>query len=423
MFYHPPAYISPYALANQVKELEIADLRRDFARQVQGFIRDAGVPLQTSLKIAPRARNARPVYIVTGAGFTPYDEATHGVCETHAFASRNGEDGTRYLMNNTAAIFERLALSGERAVVHSKDPDLVRAMAGRYGCGEQIAVITGDLGGPEVLRDIYAALEKFAEKEPVSTVRMALYQSFAQNNGEPFKPLHREKIEEVERAANRRIRFVYNMAAMGYDLLMNRGLADLRIVSLSALAATRATYGLLADSADKFMNELVWKTFHLEANISTGKPVSVYQVNPGITTACDVYQKKEARQLVKHESLADGFPMDAEVFLGRRDLPQMSAHDVAWVADALLRTPENANPNDAMPARVRALLYGGFEPDELERRFEGAIRRNGAALEIDPERRLPEHILTPQTSYGTLPQKIRAGDYRRISLSPPGQRF
>lgn len=423
MFLHTQLFNSPTTLARQVQELEVADLRREFATQVQGFIRDAGVPVETSLKIKPHARAARPVFIVTGASFTPFDPATHGASETHAFASRNGADGTRYLMNNTAAIFERLALSGERVIVHSKDPDLTRTLAGHYGCGNQVEVISGDLGGPEVLRDIYAALERFSQKQPVSTVRMALYQSFAQNNGEPFKPIHREKIEEVERAANKRIRFVYNMAAMGYDLLMNRGLADLRIVSLSALAATRATYGLIADSADKFMNELVWKTFHLEANISTGKPVSIYQVNPGITTACDVYQKREARQLVKHESMADGFPFDAEVFLGRRDLPQMSAHDVAWVADALLRTPENANPNEAMPASVKALLYGGFEPDELERRFEGAIRKDGTTLEIDPGRQLPEHILTPQTSYGTLPQKIRLGDYRRVSLSPPGQRF
>ncbi len=410
-------------LAREMREHEVTKLRREFRAEVNNFLQEAGVPLDTSFEVTRDAEGASPVYIVTGASFTKYDPELHGKDETHAFAAVEGEDGETYLMNNTAAVFERLAQSGERVLVHSKDAALVEKLAERYGVQDNVKVIGGDLGGKDILPDIYRELEAFADEAPVNDVRMALYQSFAQNNGEPFKPMHREAKEEVEGAANRRIRFVYNVAALGYDLLMNRKQDSLRVVSLSALAASRATYGLLADASDKYMNELGFRTFHLEANISTGKPVSIYQVNPGITTACGVYRDETARKIVKRESIADGFPMDDDVFTGKKDLPQISSHEVAWVVDALLRTPENEDPNEAMPEKVRKLLYGGFEPEEFQHRFEGAISKNGNVIEIDPDRRLPEHVLTPQTSYGRLPKAILPGDYRRISLSPPGQKF
>ncbi len=410
-------------LARQVRELEVSDLRRNFRQEVKAFLEQAGVPLDTKLKLKPGASNAAPAYIVTGATFTAFDPEIHKPGDSHAYAAVSDDNETRYLMNNTAAIFERLVQSGERVVVHTKDPALVERLTAVYGAQDRVRIISGELGGREILGDLYKALEDFAADTPISTLSMALYQSFAQNNGEPFKPMHREDVAEIERAAARRLNFVYNMAAMGYDLLLNRDLDDLRIVSLSALAGTRATYGLIADAADKFMNELAWRTFHLEANMLTEKSVTLYQVNPGITTACDVYDKPDARQLVKHESIADGFPLDDDVFLGKKELPQLNSHDVAWVVDTLMRTPDSADPNEAMPDHIKPLLYGGFEPGELHESFEGAIKQDGETLEIDPDRRLPEHILTPLTSYGRLPREMRRGDYRRISMSPPGQRF
>jgi hypothetical protein len=274
-----------------------------------------------------------------------------------------------------------------------------------------------------VLKNIYAALEAMSAQKPVSTVRMGLYQSFAQAAGDPFKPMHVEPVAEVERAAGKRLRFVYNMAAMGYDFLLNRGLDSLRIVSLSALASQRATYGLLADAADKYMNELTWRTFHLESNVSTGKPVSLYQINPGITAACDVYQRDSVRQVVNRESVADGFPLDDEVLKGEKPLPAMSANDVAWVADAMLTTEEGADPNENMPAHVKELLYGGFTPEELKARFGEAVQATESGVAVDPNHVLPEHMLAAATEYGALPSELRPGDYKRISLCPPGQRF
>jgi hypothetical protein len=307
--------------------------------------------------------------------------------------------------------------------VHSGNPALAQALVDRHPNGGNVIVIGGDLAEPDILKKIYGALDEMGARQPVSTLKMALYQSFAQGGGMPFKPMHVEAPAEVERAANKRTRFVFNMAALGYDLVMNREMEDLRIASLSALAANRASYGLLADAADKFMNELAWHTFHIEANASTGKPVTVYQVNPGITTACDVYESDAVKQLVRRESVADGFPFDDRVLAGEKGLPQMSARDVAVVVEKLLDTPYGEDPNKGLPKHVRRLLTGGFEEKELRRRFKKAVKRTRTGVSVDAAGLLPDHMLRSGTEYGALPQKLRAGEYKRISLTPPGQRF
>lgn len=400
---------------------EIRRLRDDFRQEVGAFLERAQINECPAFTIRPDAANGDPVYIVTGIGFTPYAPETHGTEPTHAFYNGRRD----YVMNNTAAVLQRLMDDGHRVVAHIKgDTDLAGNLIAAHPNSDKVKIVGGDLTEPEVLHDIYGAMAGFGEEQPINNVRMILYQSFAQGNGSPFNPIHIEKPEEVERAASRRTRFVYNMAAMGYDMLMNKGLDDLRIVSLSALAAQRATYGLLADAADKFMNELTWRTFHLEANISTGKPVSVYQVNPGITTACDIYRNPQSRTLIKRESLADGFPMDENVFADdRTPLPQLSANDVAWVADTLARTPDGADPNENMPAQIKSLLYGGFTPEDLRARFQQAIAMIDGNIEVDPAHALPEHIMTPGVKYGALPDKVEKGAYKRISLTPVGQRF
>lgn len=405
---------------SKAQDAVIAGLRGDFARDIGAFLKAAGISADTPLRFRPEAPEAEPAFIITGASFTPYDPALHGDDSAHAL---HEAQGARYLMNNTAALLVRLMDEGRRVIVHSGAPDIVGEIVAGHPNANRVRVVGGDLGGPQVLHDIYAALESMSAEKPVSTVRMALYQSFAQASGEPFKPLHNETVAEVERAASRRLRFVYNMAAMGYDFLVNRNLDRLRVVSLSALAANRATYGLLADAADKFMNELVWRTFHLEANISTGKPVTIYQVNPGITAACDVYRRESVRRTVYRESVADGFPLDDDVLTDQAPLPRLSARDVAWAVHALLTTQDGEDPNRDMPESVAALLYGGFTPEELRERFRQAIKVKDDTIAVDPDRVFPEHVLTPGTQYGALPQELRPGEYKRISLCPPGQRF
>lgn len=392
-------------------------LRHDFQREVKGFLSAAGLDSAAAFSIDRQSADAAPVYVLTGASFTAFDAAKHGHEATHAFWN-NGD--AQFLMNNTAAILQKLVADDCRVLLHTRSGvDFTNQLVNN----PKVHVIEGDLGDPAILKTMYQALAQMSARQPISDIAMVLYQSFAQNSGEPFKPLHKEPVQEVERAASRRLRFVYNMAAMGYDLLMNRGLDDLRVVSLSALAANRASYGLLADAADKFMNELAWRTFYLESNISTGKPVTVFQVNPGITTACETYRDGRAMKAVLQESIADGFPLSDDIISGKAPIPQLSAHDVAWVSHALLRTPAGANPNDGMPADVKATLYGGFAPEELRRRMLAALSFDADSIAIDGDNLLPDHILTPGTTYGALPSPLKKGSYKRISMTPKGQEF
>lgn len=395
----------------------INTLREDFQKEVKAFLSKAGLDKVTPFAIDHQSDKAEPVYILTGASFTPYDPAKHGDEDTHAFWN---VDGQNYLMNNTAAVLQTLLKDNCRVLLHSRsDQELTKKIVD----GHRVHVIGGDLADTAILPTMYDELAKMSREQPISDVSMVLYQSFAQNNGEPFKPMHRESVEEVERATSRRLRFVYNMAAMGYDLLTNRGLDNLRVVSLSALAANRASYGLLADAADKFMNELAWRTFYLESNVSTGKPVSVFQINPGITTACETYRDPQAMKTVIQESIADGFPLSDEVIDGTAPIPQLSAHDVAWITNALLRTPEGDDPNKGMPDHVKATLYGGFSPQELKRRLLKSLTIGDETSSIDNDSVLPDHILTPATTYGALPSPMKGGIYKRISMTPKGQEF
>lgn len=406
-------------MTHPAHQVIVDTLKSDFQREVQTFLSASGVPAAATFKIDHESTNAQPVYILTGASFTAYDPAKHGDEPTHAFY-HSPHDGRQYLMNNTSAILQTLMNDRCRVLLHTRS-DL--ALTQELVNDPRVSVIEGDLGDPQILQSMYRELGLMAAEQPISDISMVLYQSFAQNSGEPFKPMHKEAVIEVERACSRRLRFVYNMAAMGYDLLMNRGLADLRVISLSALAANRASYGLIADAADKFMNELAWRTFHLESNISTGKPVSVFQINPGITTACDTYRDPRAMKTVLQESIADGFPLNDQIIEGQSPIPQLSAHDIAWIANALLRTPEGGNPNEGMPEDVKATLYGGFSPQELRRRLLASLVVNEETASIDNGNLLPDHVLTPGTTYGALPTPMRKGAYKRISMTPKGQEF
>ena len=302
--------------------------RTDFRREIRPFLTAYGIKQTAGFTIDDAAYGAEPVYLITGATFMPYSHNRHGVKDTHAIHICPAQQ--KYLMNNTAALVTQLLATGGRVICHSRDIATATQALSQFG-PEQVQIVGGDLSRKKVLTPFYTALSHFAETLPIAEVRLGLYSSFAQSSGEPFKPIHVENVEEAGGAARRRLSFIYNMVALSYDLLVNRGQRSLRIVALSALASKRASYGLLADATDKVICDNTWKTFHIEANHHTGKPVSVFQINPGIVTAGDVYEG-QAHKIVLRESIADGFPLSTDILLGRRDLPQMSSADVAYVA-------------------------------------------------------------------------------------------
>lgn len=389
---------------------------------IQNFVRRSlGTSLTPWTQDQTNAQAARPVYIVTGASFTEYDRDLHGEFTTHSF-SRYAPYGSKYLMNNTSAIAERLLDQGERVILHVKNKDLAADIF-KHVDPSKLYLIEGDLGQPKVVEDIYQGLGHFAGDAPVKNIGLALYQSFAQQGGMPFKTIDQESVETVEGAANKRLRFVYNMAAMTYDMLLNRNVDDLRIVSLSALASSRATYGLLADAADKYINELAWRTFYLEARAHTGKDISYFQVNPGITTACEVYKLPEVKDLVIREARADGFPFSKKIEEGKAELPQISADHVAWVSKKLLTAKVGDDLNKDMPPYIRQLLSAGYSMDELTKKFNAAVQSDGKSLSINLHNELPEHIFAPAQTLGALPDCVEKNMYRRVTLTPPGQKF
>lgn len=399
------------------------ELKRDFQNEIQGFIKKAGVPLDSSFRIS-KSPDASTVFVLTGVAYTPYDEEVHGHEESHSFSGYKNKNGKRFLMNNTAALLETLLTDGERVVVHTSNAAVTKEALSENGIDPNLFnVIDGDLADRGVIPKIYKSLNEMSNHKPIGDIRMALYHSFAQGQKDPFKPMHIEDCATVETAANRRLRFVYNMSAIGYDLLVNRDLEDLRIVSLSALAALRASYGLLADAADKYMNELAWKTFHIEANASLNKSVSLYQVNPGITTSCDTYQRAGVRELVERESIADGFPLSDDILRGEKNLPQISSDAVSNVVDRLLRTPISGDSNADLPDSIKELLYGGYDRGELGNLISSSIKVEDGDIYMDQNGALPDYVMRSGSMYGCLPKEIKLGDYHRISLCPLGQKF
>ncbi len=414
------------ALLQQIQEdylnSHIHSLRHEFRHDVQKMIERHSINKFADFKLEPANPVATPIYVVTGVSFIPtsHDEG-QCISDQHTIFGYS-DDGEKYVMNNSAMIAQRLLDGGHRVVLHSSNEKLTRQLIENHPNGCNAHFVSGSVSDPALVGHVYEALHMEAMYNPISDVRLMAYQSFAQGVEEPFKPMHLEDSSFVEQACSNRIRFVFNMAAMAYDLLENKNAAGMRIVSLSALAGNRASYGLVADAADKFMNELMWRTFHLESNISTGKPVTIYKINPGITAACDVYNRDSVVDLVTKESIADGFPFEGKVLSGKAPLPIMSSDDVSWVAERVL-TAEIGQPlNENLPDTIRQLLYAGYEPDDLVKRFSDAVKIDGNRISVGNDK-LPEHCYAANTTYGALPDVIKPGEYRRISLTPIGQMF
>lgn len=364
--------------------------------------------------------DAKPLYVVTGASFTPYDPDVYG--QENAQAVFENARGEKFLMNTGAATLMRLIENGDTVVVHGTSPTTICRALDLADDTPAVKIVGGDLTTQEDTRALVDAIRKSAAEQPVSEVRLMAYQSFAQNNGSPFKPMHEESVQEVDRAALRRIRFSFNMAAVGYWLLDAENQPQLRVVVMSALAANRSSYGLVADAADKFMNENCWRTFHLEANYLTGKSVNVTQVNPGITNACGVYQGSDMRDFLMDESIADGHPMAENVRTDPKALPQLSSRDVAEVVFRALTTPDGADMNKDLPDPVKQALFGGYTPDQLKAIFNRTVQEKDGRIEFAVDQPGPQHLYAAYTTYGALPT-IKPNGYQRISLTPPGQTF
>jgi hypothetical protein len=151
------------------------------------------------------------------------------------------------------------------------------------------------------------------------------------------------------------------------------------------------------------MNENIWRTFHLEANHLTQKPVSVIQINSGITTACGVYQGDDMRRFLMDEAKADGHPMDAQLNQSSTPLPQLSASDVGDVAYRMLTAAHGSDTNINLPPTVQNALFGGYSPEALRAIFNRVVKDLGDRIEIGVDQPGPQHLYAAYTTYGRLP--------------------
>lgn len=404
---------------------EKAALKQDFNRDIQAFFQRNNVAALPQFTLAPENPAAQTHYVITGASFTAFDNTQFNNHPTHHIM--NDADGNAYVMNNTAAIMKEMLDQGAPVICHSGNITLIRHLFAQHPNRDNLILFTGDLAAPSILPSLYSAIAESGQKTPIKEIRACLYKSFAQGADEPFKTLHNEDLSNIEDAAVKRFRFSYLMMVFAYDLLVNKKQGDLRMVVLSALAAQRASYGLMADAADKFANELAWKTFHKEANIALDNRITLYQVCPGITTACDIYDRGGVKDIVKRESIADGFPFDDSIMNGEMQMPQVSAADIATLSALLLTGQIGENPNTkitpALKDRLSKILWGGYEKNDLLARLKKALKFDKDGFRFGGRGELPDHIFAPDTYYGRLPKKIRKGDYARISITPFGQKF
>lgn len=364
--------------------------------------------------------SAQPLYVVTGANFLSYDQQIHGDEPTHAYHNMitlEGENKT-YLMNSGAALAQKLIATNANIILHGRDSLALKTALNGQSSRNNLTIVGGDLATDQDGMRMTTAIQDFSERHKISEVRLVAYQSFAQASACPFKTMDQEDTFEIERAATGRIRFVYNMASVGYWLLDACQQKQLRVVSLSALAATRPSFGLVADSADKVMNETLWGTFHIEANHLQTAPVSVTQINPGITTSGQVYRGQEMHDFIHEEARADGYPLKK----AWANLPQISANDVAEVAIRMISGEEGSDPNTGLPNNIRQCLYGGYDPEDLKTIFERYAGQVLNGMNFSTKALGPDHLFASHTRYGRLP-RIKMRSYNRISLTPPGQLF
>lgn len=418
----PPGSWSPAeSPSRRLIEQELAALRQEFQAELDPFLVAHGLEGVEPPRLQPGAADARPMALVTGINYTPFEDARHS--DANSVVPDPRDPSRSVILNTAAAVLLQLVEAGMPVVAHAKSPAALEALLEGRAAPGQVTIVSGDLTETATNRSIAEAIGAQSRAHAVSEVRMVLYNSFAQNNGSPFKPLHREAVGEVERAAARRLRFAYNMSAMGYFLMERAGQPGLRVVSLAALAASRASYGLMADACDKFTCELAWKTFHAEANAHTGRPVTVVQVNPGIVAAGDVYADEANRRLVVREAIADGHPLSNGITAGVEPLPQLNAGDVASIVAALVRVKDGGDPNDYVSPRVAELLTAGRPMAELRAQLHAATQSHAdGSVSVGLDHALPDYAYAPGQSWGRLPQ-MEPGRYRRVAIAPPGQRF
>lgn len=356
--------------------------------------------------------NAVPLVLLTNCCIYPFTNS-HRRTSTKTYYSPTGQE---HLLNVTASAAIKLIERGRRVIVHlpAGVEDRVEELFLMHPANNLISFIRGDIYSFSFVENLYSLLKTLTKNESISKLDMCPYDSYASGLEKPFLPMFEDSPVEIKKMATKRIDFLFNLSLVAYDLLINRGQKDFRLVCPTALATQRPSTHLFTDTLHKSISNVLLQTLGYEMPYYTQKPVSIIEVAPGIVDT-GLYDTKSVRDYTAAEAEIDGFPMKKKNTDDIRDWPMISISDLAEIVVAYLVSENNPLVNP----KLNKLTLAGRGKKELFNKMRETINFSGSTVCIN--KLLPEYCYTPGTVWGGFP-KIKNG-YVPVMLTPPGQLF
>lgn len=337
--------------------------------------------------------------------------AGHNESDTKSYYKPTGR---KHLVNITARAALLLTEKGARVIVHLPEGvgNRVRELFSLHPNASAITFIEGDLASLSFVGELYSALREIARKQPVGQLSICLYDSFAAGRKKPFAPMIEESLEDVTRCAVTRLAVFTTLSDLSHDLLLNKGLLELRLVVPTALAARRASAHLFTDTVHKVLSTTALRTLAYELSHYTGKNAVIVELMPGIVDT-GMYDDQEVIRTVQEEAALDGFPFAYP----NETLPMLSPDEIAEVIVLYLSTSVGKKPK--ADSRLENLTTAGRSQMEVAQLLQKSFSQEGPSLWV--EKLLPDYCYVPEATWGTFPP-LRYG-YIPIPLTPKGQLF
>ncbi len=366
--------------------------------------------------LKPDSSGATPIAFLTNCCIYPVNYETHASTKTKTYYGQTGE---KHLLNVTAAIALELADKGVRMILHlpTDRGEQIRKLFLLHPSAHLFTFIEGDLSSPEFVGHLYETIRVESLKAPISKVDFCLYDSYASGLKKPFLPMFEDSIEAATKLAEKRLAFLFTMSMVGYDLLVNKGQNELRLICPTALATRRPSSHLFTDTIHKALSNVLLVTLGYEMPYYTKKPVYVVEVAPGITDS-GMYDDRSIRDYTAKEAELDGFAMSVD----KDDVhawPMLSTAHLAEVAAAYLVADQGECINDLVSAEARALTLAGRTKEDLFGCFEKSLYFTEDKLLF--RKQLPEYCYVAGTVWNGFPE-LQVG-YTPVMLTPEGQLF
>jgi len=378
--------------------------------------------------LLPEEENAEPVSIVTGACFSAVPRENSKLVPADELFEI---DSQLFLPNQGAATAIALLKAGRRVVLHCCPDSLARAtkILKFYDLTENAKIVTGEIVSLSFIASICGEIASFAETQPISRVDLCLYESFTARLSKeigrsPFIPIFEEPASDLRKLVADRGEFFLNFLLFAFDLILNRGQKELRIISISALAAARPAGHLAVDALHKVVGSTLLRTFPIDLSqmaISKEITCNVIEVMPGIVFGGYNRVGERLATAMRRERGAPSFA--GEISGEIEDFPTISPGLVAEAASLYQLLDSQADLSGAASPELLALTFAGRSQEVLFSAFEGVgeVSEAGGRTVLDVSTKLPSYCLLPGSRFGALPP-LRGG-YIPVPLTPSGQLF